>query len=186
LGLEKAGLDFTAKGIPVDECMRTNIKGIYAIGDVTGKSMLAHGASRMGQVAVDAILGIHSPIDFESIPWAIYSIPEAAGCGLDEASAREKGYEPEVHSSAYRANGRFLAECGFGSESSGGTAKIVSDKKSGAILGIHLLGPSASENIAAAAIVVGKKLTLEQMQEVIFPHPTFSETMHEAFSGLAD
>ena len=176
LGLEALNLDITKKGIRVDEQMRTNIPGVYAVGDVTGTSLLAHSASRMGEVAVNSICGIPDRMRYEAIPWAVYTNPEAAGCGLTLAQAQERGIEATLKSVKYQANGRNLAEHGPGP----GTALQVVDKKTGRILGVHLLGAYASENIAAAAVLLETDVRTAELRQIVFPHPTVSEVIREA------
>jgi dihydrolipoamide dehydrogenase len=176
LGLEELRIDVTGKGIGVDEHMRTNIPGIYAIGDVTGTSLLAHSASRMGEVAVNHICGIKDRMRYDAIPWAVYTAPEAAGCGMTLAQAKEAGFDARLLSYAYRANGRNLAENGAGA----GMSLQVVDNATGRILGVHLLGAYASENIAAAAVMLETDVRTRELQQIVFPHPTVSEVIREA------
>ena len=175
LGLEALNIDTTSRGIVVNEQMQTNIPSIYAIGDVTGTSLLAHSASRMGEVAVNTILGKKDRMRLHAIPWAIYTLPEAAGCGLTEQEARQQGYDIELAHLSYAANSRALAE------DSGGRAKIILEAGSKKILGIHLMGAYASENIFAAAIILESELRVEEIREIVFPHPSVSEVMREIF-----
>lgn len=178
LGLEEMKIDVTQKGIVVNEQMQTNVPGIYAIGDVTGTSMLAHSASRMAEVAVNTILKHPDRMRYDAIPWVSYTIPEAAGCGLTEDQAQQQGYEVQVHTSSYQSNGRMLVE------NETGYAKLVADKKTGRVLGIHLLGAYASEHIFAASVMRETDIRAQELREIVFPHPTAAETMREAAFGL--
>lgn len=182
-GAEQAGLEIKNRAIAVDDRMRTNIPGIWAIGDVTGKSQLAHAAYRMAEVAAADIIarrdGRQSVQRFvaETVPWALYSIPEAAGCGLTETEAKARGYDVAVFSSPYGVSGRFIAENGF---SSPGSIRIVTERTSGRVLGVHLLGAYASEQIWGAALALEQGATLAMLRDMVFPHPTVSEVIREA------
>lgn len=181
-GAEQANLEIKNRAIAVDDRMRTNIPGIWAIGDVTGRSQLAHAAYRMAEVAVADIIarreGRQSAQRFvaETVPWALYSIPEAAGCGLTEAEARARGYDVAVYSSPYGVSGRFIAENGL---SSPGSIRIISERTSGRVLGVHLLGAYASEQIWGAALALEQGATLAMLRDMVFPHPTVSEVIRE-------
>jgi len=181
-GLEKLktnqgfGLDFNKSGISVNEKMQTNLPNVYAVGDVTGKSLLAHSASRMGEIAVANMFGSESIMRYDAIPWVVYTLPEAAGCGMTEQEAKEAGYQVVSASMQMRANGRFLAEWG---KKAGGLCKVVADAGSGKILGIHLLGGAASEMIFGAAAFIEAELRVQDVREIIFPHPTISEIIKD-------
>ncbi|MGB9685748.1 MAG: dihydrolipoyl dehydrogenase [Rectinema subterraneum] len=182
-GAQEAGFEIKNRSIATDEHMRTNLPGVWAVGDVTGKSQLAHAAYRMAEVAVADILarrtGQHGPQIFvpETVPWALYSMPEAAGVGYTESEAKAKGYEIEVIRSPYGVSGRFIAENGF---SAPGSIKIIMEKDSQRLLGIHLLGPYASEHIWGLALALERRLPLSALQNMVFPHPTVSEVIREA------
>jgi len=180
-GLEALSLDIRKGGIVTDQRMRTNIPHVYAVGDVTGKSLLAHSASRMGEVAVDAILGTPSQMRYEAIPWALYSQPEAAGCGHTETSAREAGLEVLTASVQMRSNGRFLAEHG---KKAGGLCKVVAEASTRRIIGVHLVGSVSSEIIYGAAAMIESELRVEDVKEIIFPHPSVSEIIKDALWAL--
>ncbi len=180
-GLEQLGLDISRKGIKVDEKMRTNIPGIYAIGDVTGESLLAHSASRMAEVAVNVMFGQEDRMRYNAIPWAVYSLPEAAGCGLTEDDAKKQGLNVKTSSVQMRANGRFLAEHGAKSP---GICKVVADADSGLLLGVHLLGAVSSEMIYGAAVMLESELRIKEINEIVFPHPSVSEVIKDACKGL--
>lgn len=176
LGLENIGIDFGKKGINVDEKMQTNIPGIYAVGDITGKSLLAHSASRMGEIAVNNICGEKDKMRYNSIPWVIYTLPEAAGCGLTKEEAEKEGINVKVGSILMRINGRFLAENG----PDHGICKVVVDADKGIIIGVHILGAASSEIIYGAALMIESELRVKDIKGVIFPHPTISEVIRDA------
>ncbi len=181
LGLEDGGVDFSSKGINVNNKLQTNISGIYAAGDVTGRSFLAHSASRMGEVAVNVMFGKGDRMDFDSIPWAVYTLPEAAGCGLTEEEAVKKGLDIKTGLMQMRANGRFLAENGV---SSPGMCKVVVDSASGRLIGIHLLGSYSSEIIAAASTIIKNRMTVDKVKQTVFPHPSVSEVIRDVLFEL--
>ena len=177
IGLETAGVKLTDRGfIEVDRQLRTNVEGIYAIGDVAGPPLLAHKGSHEGVACVEAIHGDkHAGIDYSNIPNCTYCHPEVASVGLTEAQAREKGHDVEIGSFPWSANGRALT-----AGDSEGFVKVIRDKKYGEILGAHLVGPHATELIAE--FVVGRHLeaTMEEMDRAMHPHPTLSEAVAEA------
>ena len=184
-GLENLGVEMTLNkagrpvGIKVDEKMRTNIPGVYAAGDVTGFSMLAHTASREGEVAVNNILGKQDRMRYNAIPGVVYTNPEVAGVGLTEGEAKAKGIDFTVVKLPMAYSGRFVAE----NEGGEGICKIIVGKKYREVLGVHMLGNPCSEILAAACIAIEGERTLEQLKEVVFPHPTVSEIIKEtAFS----
>ena len=176
LGLENIGIDFSKKGINIDEKMQTNIPGIYAIGDVTGKSLLAHSASRMGEVAVNNICGDKDKMRYNAIPWVIYTLPEAAGCGLTKEEAELAGINVKTGSVLMRVNGRFLAENGPDQ----GICKVVVDADKDTIIGVHMLGAASSEIIYGAAVMIESELRGKDIKGVVFPHPTISEIIRDA------
>jgi len=177
LGIEALGIDHNHGSILVNEQLQTNVPGIYAIGDVTGKSLLAHSASRMGEVAVNTICGIEDRMDYKAIPWAVYTYPEAAGCGLTESEAKDQGYDVKIKKFNFAANGRFIAENG----KKQGLSKIILNNENDQVLGMHLLGPSSSEMIFGAAILMEAKLKSSDIKKMVFPHPTISEVIRESF-----
>lgn len=181
LGLEAIGLDFDPRGgIRVDEQLRTNLPGIYACGDVNGKSLLAHSASRMGEVAVNTMFGHPDRMRYGAIPWVVYSNPEVAGVGLTETQAKAQGREVVVGKLQLRANGRFLAE----SDKENGVCKVIVDKHTRVLLGVYMLGHACSEMIFGAATMVELELRVPDIQELVFPHPTVSEIFREAIFEL--
>lgn len=180
-GLENTGVEMLLNrggkpcGIKVDEHMRTNVPNIYAAGDVTGFSMLAHTASREGEVAVNNILGKQDHMRYEAIPGVVYTNPEVAGVGLTEEQAKASGKEYEVLKLPMAYSGRFVAE----NEGGEGLCKIIVGKKHHEVLGMHMLGNPCSEIIQSACIAIEMEMTVEQLKEVVFPHPTVSEIIKE-------
>ncbi len=156
--------------------MRTNLPGVYAIGDVNGRSLLAHSASRMADVAISHMFGTPQQMRYHAIPWAIYTLPEAAGCGMTEEEAKKNGHRVISASAQMRSNGRFLAEHG---KRAGGLCKVVADADSRVILGIHLLGAVSSEMIHSASVIIESELRVQDVQEIVFPHPSVSEIIKD-------
>ncbi len=177
-GLESLDVD-CGRGINVDSHMRTNVPGVYAVGDVTGFSMLAHTASREAEVAVNDILGIDDCMEYNAIPGVVYTNPEVAGVGLTEQEAVDKGIDCEIKKLPMAYSGRFVAE----NEGGEGICKIIVDKASGKIIGLHMLGNPCSEIIQSACIAITTGMTLEQFHKVVFPHPTVSEIIKETILG---
>lgn len=178
-GVEQAGLTTNKLGITVDEHMRTNVKGVWAIGDCIGdprSPKLAHVASSQGEVAVDTILGEDARMDYDVVPNVVYTHPELASVGLTDAQAKEK-YGDSVKSARYpfAASGRALAL----GESQGMT-KIVTAGKDQRIVGVHIAGPQASEIIAEATLAMRLEATVEDVIATIHAHPTLAETFREA------
>jgi dihydrolipoamide dehydrogenase len=181
MGFEEAKLDFDRRGIKVDEQMRTNLPNVYAIGDVTGKSLLAHSATRMGEVALNTILGKKDRMRYDAIPWALYSIPECAGCGLTEDQAKEKGYNVKTAKLPMTMSGRFLAENG---KKAPGLVKVVVDADTDILLGVHMMGACCSEIIYGAAVMIESELRVEDIRQIVFPHPTIGEVMRDAMFAV--
>ncbi len=180
-GLENIGVELALNpagrpyGIKVDERMRTNVPGVYAAGDVTGFSMLAHTASREGEVAVNNILGKDDRMRYNAIPGVVYTNPEVAGAGITEAEAKAKGIDYKVVKLPMAYSGRFVAE----NERGEGICKIIVGAAHHEVLGVHMLGNPCSEIIHSACLAIETEMTLEQLQEVVFPHPTVSEIIKE-------
>ena len=181
IGLENIGVELALNpagrpyGIKVDEKMRTSVPGVYAAGDVTGFSMLAHTASREGEVAVNTILGKEDAMSYQAIPGVVYTNPEVAGVGVTEAEAIKQGLDFTVLKLPMAFSGRFVAE----NERGEGLCKVIVDKASHQVLGVHMLGNPCSEIIQSACIAIEKGLTVEQLKDVVFPHPTVSEILKE-------
>ncbi len=177
LGLDSAGVKVDDLGfITVDEQMQTNVPGVYAIGDVAGRQLLAHKASHEGIVCVEHIAGQgHHTIDYGNVPNCTYCHPEVASVGLTEEQAREQGHDIQVAKFPWVGVGRAVA-----AGHTDGFVKIVRDKKYSEILGAHIVGPSATELIAE--FVVGRHLesTVEELERAMHPHPTLSEGVSEA------
>ena len=177
-GVENAGLKTERLGIVVDERMRTNVSGVWAIGDCIGDiraPKLAHVASTQGEVAVDVILGGDAAMDYDLVPNVVYTHPEVATVGLTEAQAKE--LHPDAKSSrfSFKASGRALA---LGE--SDGLLKLVTGGPDGRILGVHIVGPNASELIAEATLAMRLEATAEDLVATIHAHPTLAETLREA------
>lgn len=177
LGLEDVGVKLSERGfIEIDERMQTNVKGIYAIGDVTGKLLLAHVASAMGIIAAENIAGVETvTLDYDMMPRATYSFPQTASFGYTEAQAKEMGYEVSVGKFPFQPNGKAL---GLGDYQ--GFVKIVSDKKYGEILGAQLVGPDVSELLPELTLAQRFELTTREIARNVHAHPTLSEAVMEA------
>lgn len=169
------GLELDKGGIKTNAKLETNVPGVYAIGDVNGKQMLAHTASAEGIAAVENILGGSAEIDYNKIPACVYSFPEIAVVGLTEEQAKEQGYDVQTGMFPFAANGKALAE-----GQTEGFVKIVADKQYGEVLGIHIVGPNATDLIAEAANALQLESTLYDLAETVHPHPTLSEAVMEA------
>lgn len=178
LGLEEVGVRADRRGIGVDGYLETNVPGIYAIGDVTGGPMLAHLASRAGEVAAENALGPRNPLDRRAVPVCVYSLPEMAGVGLTEEEAREQGLPYRKSRFPFRASGRALT---LGEER--GLVKMLCEEGSGRVLGVHILGPHASELIAEATLALRLGATARDIATTIHAHPTLSEALMEAAWG---
>lgn len=176
VGLDAAGVKTDDRGfIVVDEFLKTNVDGIYALGDVAGRQLLAHKASHEGIVCVEHMSGNgHHTVDYDNVPNCTYCSPEVASVGLTEAQAKEAGYDIEVGKLPWVAVGRAVA---YGHAD--GFVKVVRDKKYSEILGAHIVGPHATELIAE--FVIGRHLesTVEEMEKAMHPHPTLSEGVSE-------
>ena len=186
IGLENIGVELALNpagrpyGIKVNEKMQTNIPGVYAAGDVTGFSMLAHTASREGEVAVNNILGKADHMRYNAIPGVVYTNPEVAGVGVTEAEAAKKGLDYTVLKLPMAYSGRFVAE----NERGEGLCKVIVGKQYHEVLGVHMLGNPCSEMIHSACVAIEQEMTVEQLKEVVFPHPTVSEILKETVFTL--
>jgi len=176
LGLETVGLRPTRKGIEVDNRMRTAVPHIYAIGDVAAEGpMLAHVASHQGVVAVENALGHPAVMSYAAVPNCIFSLPEAASVGLTEEQAREQGYEVQAGVFALANNAKALA---IGDTD--GFVKVVSEASHGAILGVHIVGPHASDLVLEGTMAMSLEATLDEIEHTIHPHPALGESIYEA------
>ena len=175
-GLENLHV-YTERGaIKTDEFMKTNVAGLYAAGDVNGKSMLAHTAYREGEVAINNILGKRDRMRYNAIPSVIYTNPEVGSVGETEETAKQKGYDVETVTTSMLFSGRYMAE----NEGGDGICKVVVDKKYHRVLGVHMIGNYASEIIYGAAMMIETEMRVEDLREIVFPHPTVCEIIREA------
>ena len=180
LGLEEVGVKISERGfVEINEKMQTSIPNIYAIGDVTGKLMLAHVGSAMGIVAAENIAGAETiTLDYEMMPRATYCQPQIASFGLTEAQAKERGYNIKIGRFPFQANGKAL---GLGDYA--GWAKIVMDEKYGEILGAHMIGPEVTELLPELTLAHLMELTPHEIARNVHAHPTLSEVLMEAAHG---
>ena len=180
LGLEEIGVKVERGFIPTDGVGATNVPGVYAIGDVSGMPMLAHKASKEGEVVAEVIAGHKAAKDWVSIPAAIFTDPEIAVAGLTEAQAKEKGIDVRIGKFPFAALGRAMAV-----NETDGFFKVVADKKTNELLGVHIVGPEASDLISEGALALEMHAFLEDIGLTIHPHPTLGEGMMEAsMNGL--
>ncbi|MDX1358764.1 MAG: FAD-dependent oxidoreductase, partial [Clostridia bacterium] len=177
IGIEKTNVKLDEKGyIEIDGSMHTSEKGVYAIGDITGKPALAHVASAQGIIAAKDIAGIKTdPIVYENIPKCTYGFPETASAGLTEKQAAERGIDTKTSIFPFSANGKAIA---FGTPE--GFVKVISGKKHGEILGIHMVGTHVTEMISGAVGYLALECTVDELSDIIHPHPTMSEALMEA------
>ena len=180
LGLEELGVAISPRSfIEIDERMATNIPGIWAIGDVTGKLMLAHVGSAQGIICAENIAGVETVrLDYAMMPHCTYSQPQVASFGLTEAQAKERGYEVKVGKFNFQANGKAL---GLGDYA--GWVKLITDAKYGEILGAHLIGPEVTELLPELTIAQMMELTAAEIARNVHAHPTLSEVLMEAAHG---
>jgi dihydrolipoamide dehydrogenase len=183
-GAEAVGLELGPKGLTVDDRMRTNVPGVWAAGDVTGRSLFAHSAYRMAEVAVADILASlddkppeANRMRYNAVPWAIYGITEAAGVGITEQEAEAGGIAVLKSSVPMRVSGRFVAEYTFAGQ---GAVKVIADALNRRILGIHAVGAYSPEFIWGGAALIEQELRIEDVKQLIFPHPTVCELIRDA------
>jgi dihydrolipoamide dehydrogenase len=176
LGLEKIGVTIERGVVVTDGLGRTNVPGIYAIGDVAGPPMLAHKAEHEGVICVETIKGMHThAMDKAKIPGCTYCNPQIASVGLTEAKAKEQGFDIRVGRFPFIGNGKAIA---LGEPD--GLVKTIFDKKTGQLLGAHMVGAEVTELIQGYVIAMNLETTEEDLIHAVFPHPTLSETMHES------
>lgn len=161
----------------MDDELRTNVAGVWAVGDVTGRALLAHTASAMGEAAVDGVRGKPRGIAWKAIPWVVYGDPECAGCGMTEEEAAAAGIETVKAVLPARVNGRFLAENG---QTAPGAVKLLADRATGCLLGATLVATYAGEMVWGLQPLVARKAKVAELASAIFPHPTVSELIREA------
>jgi dihydrolipoamide dehydrogenase len=180
LGLEKVGIDFGPKGIKTSEQGKTNVPGIWACGDVTGRRMLAHAAAREGIVAVNNMFGRKDRVRYNALPAVIYTHPEVAMVGTTEEELKNAGINYKKSVVPMAVAGRFLIE----HEGETGLVKVLCGAEFGEILGVHAIGDGCSEFIVAAAAMVETEMCSANASEIVFPHPTVSESLKEAIAGV--
>jgi dihydrolipoamide dehydrogenase len=180
LGLDIAGVERDERGfIKIDNQCRTNVEHIYAIGDCAGGVLLAHKASYEAKVAAEAMCGVSSAIDYQAMPFVIFSDPEIAYTGLTESQAKEEGYDPIVSRFAFQANGRALSM-----NNADGFVQVVADRETKQLLGVQIVGPEASTLISEAVFALEMGANAEDLALTIHPHPTLPETIMEAAEGV--
>mgnify|MGYP006274687319 CR=1 FL=1 len=186
-GLIEAGIDCDRLGVKVDEYMQTNLPGVYAAGDVTGRMLLAHAAYRMGEVAVSHMFRPQQTtaagrtrwpnrMRYHAVPWVVFTSPEVAGCGLNPSEAADHGYDAVSATLPLQVSGRYLAE----HPRERGTVTVVADRASGKLLGAQLMGTGVGEIIHSVAIMIEQELRVQDLREIVFPHPTVSEALRDA------
>ena len=178
-GLEALGINIERGAVVTDERMRTNLPNVYAIGDLNGKLMLAHVASREAIVAVENIMGKDSKIDYDRMPAGIYGFPEVAMMGLTEREAKERGLDYRVGKFPFSALGKALAD-----GESEGFVKIIADNEYGEILGVHIVAENSMEMISEGTITAELEGTVNEMAKTVHPHPSLSEAFMEAAMAL--
>jgi len=176
IGCENIGLKLERGAIVTNEQGKTNVPGVWAAGDVNGKSMLAHTAYREGEVCINNILGKKDRVNYNSIPSVIYTNPEVASVGETTESAKEKGLDVDIQTVTLKYSGRYIAE----NEHGYGILKVITDKKHKNIVGLHMIGSYASEIIYGAAMMVETEMRVEDIQKLVFPHPTVCEVIRES------
>lgn len=170
LNLDAAGVEWSPRGIVVDENFRTNVPNIYAVGDVNARMMLAHVASAQGKRALNHILGKTDDIDFEVVPSAVFTDPECGMAGMTEEQCKAKGIEVEIGKSFYRSNGKALAM-----GETDGICKLIFDKADGRLIGAHIMGAEAALLAQQCADLIALRRTRDDIKQLIFGHPTLSE-----------
>ncbi len=176
IGCENIGLKLERGAIVTNEFGKTNVPGVWAAGDVNGKSMLAHTAYREGEVCINNILGKKDRINYNSIPSVIYTNPEVASVGETTESCKAKGLDVKIDTVTLKYSGRYVAE----NEHGNGVVKIITDNKHHNIVGVHMIGSYASEIIYGAAMMVETEMRVTDVQKLVFPHPTVCEVIREA------
>lgn len=174
-GLENIGVELERGRVKTDERGRTNIPEVYAAGDVNGVSMLAHTAYREAEVCINNMLGKRDVMRYHAIPSVIYTNPEVGAVGETEESAKQKGLDFEVAKLSMMYSGRYVAE----NEGGDGICKVLVDKKYNKIIGVHMIGNYASEIIYGAALMIETEMRIEDIKELVFPHPTVCEIIRE-------
>jgi dihydrolipoamide dehydrogenase len=179
LGLAEMGILFDKRGIAVDDRYETNVKGIYAIGDVTGRMQLAHVASQEGIAAVEGMNGPTVAVNYDQIPSTVFTFPEFASVGFTEEQLKEKGLPYKVGKSGFTANGKAMTM-----NQAEGLIKVLSSVDLSCIYGVHILGPNASDILTEATAVMYGMFTVEEVSHIMHGHPTLSEVFMEAVNSL--
>lgn len=177
LNLDGLGIAYDRKGVKVDENFQTNVPGIYAIGDVIGGVMLAHVASDEGKVCVERMAGEDARVDYDLVPSAVFTFPEVASVGMSEEQVKEKGLEYEVGKFQFSGNGKALTM-----NNAEGMIKVIVSKDKQRILGVHIVGPNASDLLTEAALAMRGEFTVEEVANTMHGHPTLSEAFEEALT----
>lgn len=178
LGLDEAGVVYDRTGIKCDKYGKTNVDGVWACGDVTGRCQLAHAATREGYVAVNNMFGVEDEMRYTAVPGVIYSAPEVAGVGYTEDKLKEKGISYKKSTVPMAVAGRFSVEYPNGQ----GQVKVLIGEEYGQILGVHMIGGPCGEIIHSAVMMVENEMTVDTIKSTIFPHPTISEALMIAIS----
>lgn len=181
-GLENLGVELFKGGIKVTDKMQTNVPNVYAAGDVTGFSLLAHTASREGEVVVNNLTGRKDAMRYNAIPGVVYTNPEISGVGHTEKTAKAAGIDFKMAQLPMAYAGRFVAE----NEGGSGVCKVLVGAKYGEVVGVHMLGNPSSEMIYGACLAIEQEMTLAEMEEVVFPHPTVSEIFKETVFSFGE
>ncbi len=181
-GLETIGVAVSERGaIEIDDYMRTNVPNVYAIGDCTGKMMLAHVAEAMGIVAAETISGAETmPVNYDMVPRATYCMPQIGSFGYTEAQAKEKGYDVKTATFPFSANGKAM---GLGEAV--GFVKVVADGEHNEIIGAHMIGPDVTELLPVLTLAQQWDLTADEVSRNVFAHPTLTEAVKEAVHGIS-
>jgi dihydrolipoamide dehydrogenase len=180
LGLEELGVSRERSRVLVDDRLATNVPGLYAVGDVTGEVLLAHVASRQGEVAAEVIAGHGSRMNYRAVPNVVFSMPEIAGVGLTSQEAKAQGIEVELGTFPFSASGKALAQ-----GETEGQVRLLCEPGSSKVLGMHVMGPGASDLIAEGALAVQLGVTAREIAETIHAHPTLPEAVAEAARMVA-
>jgi len=180
IGLKEAGVDYDARGIRASDEGRTSVPGVWACGDVTGRRLLAHAATREGIVAVNNMFGRRDRVRYHAIPSVIYTHPEIASVGWTEQELQSRGVAYRRAVVPMAVSGRFLVE----NEGGTGLVKVLAGERYGEVLGVHMAGDGASEFVALAAAMIEMEMPVAQAAELVFPHPTVSEALKSAILEL--
>lgn len=181
LNIDNTGIEYDSKGIKVNNVYQSSVPNIYAIGDVIGGQMLAHLASDEGKVAVENMYGIKSHVNYDCVPACVFTFPELASVGLTEEEAKNRNIEYLVGKFNFAANCKAQT-----SSEADGLVKVIAESNSKKLIGVHILGPGASDLIHEAALAIQNGLTVEAIKETIFAHPTLSEAFQEASLAVLD